>query len=460
MKPPPAPSGNGNEYIQRLLHRWFVEYNPIYLVSAMLVLGGTFVASRALAREGASWGPLGVAAIAEVYALSLIGGAALLVRIEQRRPAVMLAMLTMLYQCDPTLHTETCAVLGRTGMLASLVWFVLFVIKAYALGWALRLRLSPRAVGTAVLGAGGLVLGPYLVPLGSGRETGAALAVFVFVLGSLRPEHAVSSLVPLSELGRAVLQRTVRATWIGGGLALALHVLFWSTQRTEHPHLLGIVAAVALVAARRHPAESRVWLVSAAVMSVSFVLAPSALATCAFLTAITLTSRALLPTRIATPRTAHAPALANAPYRVEGHDPLPQVTGHRVEATIEVSPDASARARLLVGAFTCLHLSAWTLGFRGGHYLEHVVALDIALVVALALVGWRFRSMVPIAPLGLGVAHALAGRISAPRNALEWGAASVLLGFALLGGSLVTSYLLRTGPLPRSLHPEPPKEGL
>ena len=30
-------SGEGTPYWQRLFRRWFVEYNPLYLVSAMLV---------------------------------------------------------------------------------------------------------------------------------------------------------------------------------------------------------------------------------------------------------------------------------------------------------------------------------------------------------------------------------------------------------------------------------------
>ena len=39
-------------YWRRLLHRWLVEYNPLYLLSATLVLGGMILTSRGLAREG------------------------------------------------------------------------------------------------------------------------------------------------------------------------------------------------------------------------------------------------------------------------------------------------------------------------------------------------------------------------------------------------------------------------
>jgi len=127
-------------YWRKLLHRWFVEYNPLYLVSATLVLGGMILSSRGLAHEGSLYGEIGVAAIAELYALALIGGAALLMRLEHRRSAVMLALLTVLYQCDLTLHTETCPNLGTIGVVASAGWLALFVAKLVALGWAMKLR--------------------------------------------------------------------------------------------------------------------------------------------------------------------------------------------------------------------------------------------------------------------------------------------------------------------------------
>ena len=46
--PDDAP-GPGASYTRRLLHRWLVEYNPLYLLSAALVLAGTFLCSRGLA---------------------------------------------------------------------------------------------------------------------------------------------------------------------------------------------------------------------------------------------------------------------------------------------------------------------------------------------------------------------------------------------------------------------------
>jgi len=74
---PRATTEDSSRYWRRLLHRWLIEYNPLYLLSAMLVLGGMILTSQGLARQSSLYGPLGVAAIAELYALALIGGAAL-----------------------------------------------------------------------------------------------------------------------------------------------------------------------------------------------------------------------------------------------------------------------------------------------------------------------------------------------------------------------------------------------
>src|SRR5580704_8246864 len=143
----------GASYVRRLLHRWLIEYNPLYLLSAALVLTGTFLCSRGLARDDRVYGPLGVALIAELYAACLIGGAALLMRIGHRRPAVMLALLTILYQWDLTLHTERTPYFGAW---AAAAWVVVFAAKLYGLAWAMKLRLSRGASAAAILAGIGL----------------------------------------------------------------------------------------------------------------------------------------------------------------------------------------------------------------------------------------------------------------------------------------------------------------
>ncbi|MBX3186431.1 MAG: hypothetical protein KF819_05415 [Labilithrix sp.] len=403
----PHQAGERGDFWQELLHRWFVQYNPMYLVSATLVLGGMIATSRGLAREGSLYGPLGVALIAELYACALIGGAALLTRIGQRRPAVMLALITVLYQSDLTLHTETCALLGRVGVIAAVAWLALFVGKLYALAWALRIRLARRAIVTAAAGAAGLAAGPYALALLDARMAGGALALFVVALGSLAPrgedgeQTSATSLVPLDDWGHVVLRRAVKATWVLWSVLLALHVLFWSTQ--HRIQLAAVVPALALLALRRVRTESRVWLAIASAMIVVGVVAPSAVSMCALLASIALAQRALSPVSLAT------------------------------------------RRRMLSGAAFAAYLAVWTFGWKGGALPAHVVALDVSLAAAVLLMAWRLRARVAIVPLAATSVHGVvaSGLVPPPRTLLEWGATSVALGFLLLAGALATSYRLR-----------------
>ena len=156
-----------------LLYRWFVEYNPAYLLSAACVFGGCFLWSRGVVNDPSLTSALGIPAVAELYAFALIGGAALLTRLEQRRPAVLLALVFAAYQWDTTLHTEACAYLGDVGLWASLVWLALFFVKLRAIAWALRVRVDRGMLVAFALGAVGLVVLPRVLPLVGPRAAGS-----------------------------------------------------------------------------------------------------------------------------------------------------------------------------------------------------------------------------------------------------------------------------------------------
>jgi hypothetical protein len=434
--------------LQQLLHRWFVQYNPIYLVSAMLVIGGMITTSRGLAHEGSLYGPLGVALIAELYACSLIAGAALLTRIGQRRPAVMLALLTVLYQSDLTLHTETCAFLGTVGIVASIAWFAFFMAKLLALAWALRVRIAPRALATAALGALALTIGPHVLGRLDATSAGAALAIFVFVLGTIFPRgdrQIVTSFVQLDDWSQKVLGRTVRATWIVWGVLLALHVLFWSTQ---HPIQLGaVVPAFALLAMRRVRTETRVWVAVVSALVLVLVVAPQVFSMCCLLATLGLVQRAFsrVPA-VASPQGEAPVAHDPSPYRMREHAYEDAERTRAVVPIVELVPvSAAERVRLLSGALFGVYLAAWTFGWAGGDLPAHVLPLDLTFAALVAFMVWRLRARLVLAPLAAMGMHALfAARVlSAPRSLVGWGATTVVIGFVLLLASLVTSYRLR-----------------
>src|SRR6185437_5447555 len=266
----PAPGGS---YARRLLHRWLVQYNPLYLLSAGLVLVGTFLLSSGLADEGSVHGPLGVSAIAELYAACLIGGAALLVRIGHRRPAVMLALLTLLYQWDLTLHTERSPAVGAW---AAAAWAAVFAAKLLALGWAMKVSLSRGASAALLLAGLRLALFPPFLPFRhdiGAHGAGALIAVRVFAIASLQRGSSVTSLVPLDAWGETVLRRTVRAAWILSALLVAGHVLFWSTQREIY--LPALLPVVPLLRVRSVRSEARAWALTIGALVVVGAMMPA-----------------------------------------------------------------------------------------------------------------------------------------------------------------------------------------
>jgi hypothetical protein len=214
------------------------------------------------------------------------------------------------------------------------------------------------------------------------------------------------SLVSVDDWSRTVLRRAVNATWVTWAGLLALHVLFWSTQR---PIQLGfVVPAFALLATRGLHREPRVWAAVLSVLIAVVLVAPAASSMCALLAALSLARHALTSSR----------------------------------------DEREGSVRLIGGALFAVYVAAWTFDWSGGALPAHVLALDVALLAAVLLMAWRLRARLAFAPLAATLAHgALAsGLVPPPRTPLEWGVAAVALGFALLAASLATSYRLRHFP--------------
>jgi hypothetical protein len=258
--------------LRRVVHRWFVEYNPLYIVSTALVLRGVNLLSHVVNLE------LGVPAIVEVYAWALVAGAAILNRVGLRRPAVMLSLLAVVYQCDLTLHTETCAYLGVTGALASIVWLASFALKLFALSRAMRLRLSRSAFAVPILGATTLVVVPRLVQLADARTGGiiASSALFLVLASGLWTSRAIESRRALDEWGHTVLRRGTLAVWSILTAAFVVHAAFLFSQRTMDAYAL--VPLPFVLATRFVRREAYVWLLFA----VAVAVAPWSMSLCAF----------------------------------------------------------------------------------------------------------------------------------------------------------------------------------
>jgi hypothetical protein len=393
--------------MRRLLHRWFVEYNPLYLLSAMLVLVGLSLLSRASAEQGGVHESLGfVPVLAELYGAALIGGAAFLLRIRQRRPAVMLGLLAVLYQGDLTLLTEREVHLGIVGAVAAASWFALFLAKIRALAWALKLRVSRGFLGVAGAGAAGLALLPRVLAVVGESARDALVAGWLFGLAAavLWSRREVTSRVPLHAWQGTVLARSLRVTWALWGLLLLGHTAFWSSEYRIH---LGVLVPVGLLLATRWiDGELSVWAIVGATLGIVGSAAPGSL------WLVALMASAVLALRAAKVRS------------------------------------AAAVARLSGGVVFAVWFAAWTYGWKGGALPTHALPLDLALTVAALALAWRRRTRVVLAPLAFAYLHGAmrAGLVSGPRTSLEWGATAVASGFALLLASLFVGWRLRHGP--------------
>ncbi len=436
-----------------LLHRWFVTYNPTYLVSAALVLAGLTLLSRGLAsapnapdaaEAGVSFAPLCVALVAEVYAGALIGGAALLYRMGDKRAAVMLALLAVVYQADLTLHTETCAVLGGVFLLASALWLGAFALKLVALARALRVQIAPRALATAITGAAGLALLPYALGFLTPEGGGNGVALFVFTLGALLPPRladSVTSRDTLGPWGRLVLRRATLASWCILGALLALHVAFWRGARPFEAARV-IPALLALMAARQRR-ERHVWGAALGALACFGLLAPAQVYAVASLVALSLTLRAF--TSAAGAPAERASVEERSPYRAPAEAGLPptHVSSQGAPETEGLRVSPAERVRLLTGALAAAYVAFRTLGWRGGALPDHPAVVDALFVVASLVMAWRLGARVVLlgAPAVALCELGGAGLLPRPRGLVEWGGVALGLGFLLLLGPLLASCL-------------------
>ncbi|MBX7195016.1 MAG: hypothetical protein K1X94_23380, partial [Sandaracinaceae bacterium] len=384
--------------LRALLHEWFVTYNPLPLASAALVLGGLWVASRELATRGL-WGALGVSATAELYALALIASAWALRTRGHRRAAVMLGLLAALYQCDVTLHVETCAYLGTIGQLAALAWLGLFALKLELLARALELELSPSARWIPTLGAAVIALLPQSYAWLWMHERGELVggAVFVVATLALSTSRGVRAREGFDVRGRRSL-RGVQALFAAAALG---HVAYACSA--FHAPATALVSGLVLASLRVVHRESTVWLVALATTALVAWLEPAMAPITALMAAATLALHAL---RVRLPLPDAERAITGPSYRGA---PLEELVGSEI-TELAARPILFARAssdavwRLGLGALTLAHLGL--NGWAAETLLSpHGLILDGAL--ALACVGFwaRSRRVGALSPLGVSALH-------------------------------------------------------
>jgi hypothetical protein len=451
---PPAPgtdqaSGSG---FSRLMYRWFVEYNPTYLASALLVLMGQQLLSVALARGPQLASCLWPAAVAEVYDWTLIGGAAWLLRLRQRRAAVCLGLLAVLFSSDFALGVEGMALLPGIGVALSIGWLGSFAGKLLLLTRIFEIRAPRGLLAIPISSAAVIALLPHAARAGDSAPFAsfasvAAGMVFLVGLGASLAAGRWEQLgcgLSRDEHGNKVFRRSVRlAKWVWSA-QLAGHLCFLLHNRHVSP--LSLVPALLTLAAVALDGELELSAYLTLVLASVGKLAPGQLGPTAAMAALVWIRFGHLPRRREL-----EPAAAGSAHRAPPHDVYRGEPVEQNRPVVVFEPAARVVAARATGAaMFSAYVSVWCWGWQGGALPLHSLPLDVSVSLALGALMWLRVARVLGAPLGALWLHAFvaAGLVRAPRSTLEWAMVTLGLGFAGLAGSLLTSWRLARRALP------------
>ncbi len=432
---------------QTLAHRWFVQYNPLYLVSAAMVLVGVFLMSRGLSRTEGLMAELWLTGVTELYQVLLIGGAALLYRVGQRRPAVMLALLEAVYLGDLTFQTGVSPLLGTVGVVASAAWYALFLIKLRTLAWAVRVEVSWSTWLLISTGGAVLTVTPHLL-YATGKDANMQLlaaCAFGLSAGWRWFGGGLRSLETLDAWGRTVVRRVQWVGWQVWGALLLGHMFWWCG---EHNLSLVPVLAGALLPmlAHRLRSELEVWGLAAATLAVGLYHPEVPLPLAATLVACALSLRAWRGPGFGTEAGEPEAAADLNPYRMapSWDEPRPPLKPRRPHY-----PTRAERLRLVVGILCCGYASVFSSLWASAGCIKDMAPLPLDLVTALLLLLLitRAHSRLALLPMGALLAKygVLLGVIFMPRGPLQWGAVMLTLGFASLLTGLGLNWRWRGG---------------
>jgi hypothetical protein len=148
--------------LRTLLRYWFVQFNPLYFISAFCVLYGVFLVARNISTldpASPERAQLVLFGVIQAYEALIIGGAAFLVnRAHAVRPAVLLTLLEAVFLFDCTFRLESIVFIGPLWAgLAMVVWLLLIAAKVRALAIVMRVQLARWHYASIIGSAGGIV---------------------------------------------------------------------------------------------------------------------------------------------------------------------------------------------------------------------------------------------------------------------------------------------------------------
>lgn len=380
------------EQIRKLLHYWFVQYNPLYFFSALCILFGMFLISRGLTELGWQQGQLLLTAAMQLYEILLIIGGALLFRMAGlRRPAVILGLMEVFFLFDCTFQTEMMSTLGLFGLITGAGWLAMVALKLSAIIWVFRLKVSASVLIVPVLSALAIAGVPHALEFAKSYKimvhliaTWYGVALMAFVL-SIRPK--VESATTLDDWGQTVLRRSTKTALVMWAGFYLFHLLTWEQM-----------FSIALTEAHVAPFFLFWFLSKREIFSWTGGLIIIAL------------------TSAVPPTVASTALLIGVAYGLKARE--------------------IRRYRLYVAMVVCVYIAIWTIGWQGGALPEPNLWLNFTIAVILLAMAWRWR--LPSAFLAVIVVLLPGAEALIPHGPLQWGIVILGAGFiALIVGIVI-----------------------
>jgi len=382
------------DWLNKKLHYWFVQYNPLYFFSALCILFGMFLISRGLVELDWSQGQLLLTVVMQLYEIVLIIGGALLFRFKGNyRPAVILGLIEIFFLFDCTFRTEMMTTMGIVGGITSVVWVALVAFKLMALVWMFHLKVPSVVIIIPTLAAMGIAGVPHALELLKEDQVLITLGaiwygvILMVSVQTIRPR--IDCTITLDDWGKTVLNRVKKTALLMWSGFYLFHLMTW-IEMFDIPFSYAYAGPFFLFWFFPKK-EIWTWVGGLVIIGLTSVM-PSAVTSTAFIVAI--------------------------------------FYGLKARQT--------KRHRFYLGAVIYSYLACWAMGWKGGLLPEPNLWLILTTTMILVVMAWYWRllSAVPATVLVM-----LSGaEIFLPQGSFQWGSFILVIGFTTLIAGIAVNW--------------------
>jgi hypothetical protein len=384
--------------VNYLFHKWFISYNPLYFISALCFIFGVFLVSRGMHKINWIDGQIILTAVIESYEILLLTGSFILYRIvSQFRPAIILALLNIIFLFDCTFQTEHISTVQYLGGISTVLWILLFALKLKILAWIFRLEVPTVGFIAPIFAAIGVAGTPYLLSYTNIDKSmihlmftwyGAVLAVLVLWF-----KPTVMGKSKLAEGSKAILLRVSNAAWMIWSGFYCYHLISWIIFFNIEISFAN-VAPIFIILPFVSEEEGFTW--AGCILAIISSLSNPSLC---WLTAF----------------------MAGLVFFLKGWK--------------------NRQPRLYIGTVLSFHFVLLTLGWQNYPLPVPTPGLAVITGIGLLTIGWVFRLTFAFLIVLFGAI--LFWNPRGPQNIMEWGSLFIAIGFATLAAGIIMNWKLR-----------------